>query len=56
MRKWVRNLRCADGGATTVEYGFILALIVLVVMGGIIGVASVTVEMWDGVADNVTRV
>lgn len=56
MLKRVRNLRRNDAGATTVEYGFILALIVVVVMGGIIGVASVTVEMWDDVADNVTRV
>lgn len=56
MLKRVGNLRRDDAGATTVEYGLILALIVLVVMGGIIGVASVTVEMWDGVADNVTRV
>lgn len=55
MLKRVRKLRRDDAGATTIEYGLILALVVLAAMGAVVGLASVTVEMWDGVANNVTQ-
>lgn len=40
-----------QSGATAVEYGLILAMIVLAMMAALSGVASETIEMWQGVAD-----
>ncbi|RZF66176.1 Flp family type IVb pilin [Sphingomonas populi] len=42
--------------ATAVEYGFILALIVVVVFVAILGVARVTTTMWNDVASKVESV
>jgi pilus assembly protein Flp/PilA len=42
-------------GATTIEYGLILALVVLAAMGAIVGLASSTLEMWGNVADQVDK-
>ncbi len=40
-------------GATAVEYGLILALIVLAMIGALQSVASSTTGMWNNVADKV---
>ena len=40
-------------GATAVEYGLVLAMIVLAMLGALQGVAGETVSMWDGIADDV---
>jgi pilus assembly protein Flp/PilA len=37
-------------GATAVEYGLILALIVLAMLGALTGLANKSVGMWDNVA------
>ena len=37
-------------GATAVEYGFILALIVLAMMAALSGLASETSSLWEDVA------
>ena len=51
--KIVKTL-CRDRrGATAVEYGFILALIVVVVFVAIIGVARVTTTTWTEIASKV---
>ena len=42
-------------GATAVEYGLIVALIVVVVIGALTTFASTTVGMWNDVADNVVQ-
>jgi pilus assembly protein Flp/PilA len=55
MLKRLRKLRDDRKGATAVEYGLILALVVLAAMGAIVGLASSTIEMWSNVADNVTK-
>ena len=47
------RLRSDDKGATAVEYGLILALIVLAMMASLRGVASATINMWNDVASNV---
>ncbi len=39
-------------GATAVEYGLIVSLIFLVVIGAIIGVTSTTIEMWNYVSNS----
>ena len=42
-------------GATAVEYGFILALIVLAVIASIQGLAGATTGMWNNVSDQVQQ-
>jgi pilus assembly protein Flp/PilA len=50
MLKRVGKLKDDQRGGTAVEYGLILALVVLAAMGAIIGLASSTVDMWNNVA------
>ena len=40
-------------GATAVEYGLILALVVLAIMGAVSTVANKTINMWNNVATEV---
>lgn len=47
-----RLLRCSRG-ATAVEYGFILALIVLVMIGALTELAGSTTGMWNNVSNKV---
>lgn len=51
-------LRLADDqrGATAVEYGFILALIVLVIIASVGGVADKTTSMWNDISNSVSDV
>ena len=51
----VRKLNRDETGATAVEYGLIIALIVLAAMGAIVGLASTTIEMWGNVANQVGK-
>jgi len=41
--------------ATAVEYGLILALVVLAMVASLIAVADVTVAMWDNVSEQVQQ-
>ena len=50
-----RRLRRSRRGATAVEYGLILALIVLVMIGALQFFADTTIAMWGNVADEVTN-
>lgn len=50
-RKLVRDRK----GATAVEYGLIVALIVIATMASISGVADVTITMWNNVSDRVVH-
>ena len=47
------SIRKDERGATAVEYGLILALIFLAVVGAIKGVATVTIGMWENVSNEV---
>ena len=49
-----RLLRCRRA-ATALEYGLILALIVLALMAALIGLADTTTAMWTNVSDAVQR-
>lgn len=51
----VRKFGTDRRGATTVEYALILALVVLASMGAIVGLGSITVEIWNNVADQVDK-
>ncbi|PAV69930.1 hypothetical protein WR25_02744 [Diploscapter pachys] len=58
LRRLVRRLAPAlrnARGATAVEYGLILALVVLVMIVALRGVAGVTVNMWTNVSDQVSK-
>jgi len=47
--KLIRN----EKAATAVEYGLIIALIVLAMMAGLSQFAGTTIKMWNDVATNV---
>lgn len=53
--RWLRKLRINDDGATAVEYGLILALVVLAAMGAIVKLADGTVSMWNNVTTAVVK-
>ena len=58
MRGPTKNIACrgifrCDRGATAVEYGLILALVVLAMMGALSTVANKTINMWNDVATQV---
>ena len=42
-----------ERGATAVEYGLILALIFLAMVGAVVALASTTTNMWNNVSDAV---
>lgn len=42
-------------GATAVEYGLIIAVIVIAMLASFQGVADVTINMWDHVSDKVVN-
>lgn len=50
-----RRLARDRKGATAVEYGFIVALIVIAIIASIQGLADVTVGMWGNVNDQVQK-
>ena len=45
----LKRLLRDDHGATAVEYGLILAMVVLAMLGALSGVATVTTNMWNDV-------
>ena len=65
MASWVRGdtdmgfrlskLGRDERGATAVEYGLIISMIVLAMIGALGGVANSTINMWDLVSNEFTR-
>ncbi len=53
MRRFFRIIK-DERGATAVEYGLILAMIFLAMVGALTVVASTTTEMWNFVTQEVT--
>ncbi len=56
MRPPARFIRALIGdqrGATAIEYGLILALVVIAMMMALFGLADVTTTMWRDVSDKV---
>jgi pilus assembly protein Flp/PilA len=49
----LRKLIASTRGATAVEYGLILAMVVLAMLGALSTFATKTNEMWDNVAAKV---
>ena len=52
--KVIEDVLVDDQGATAVEYGLIITLIVIAMVSALEGVANVTIDMWEDVSDNVT--
>lgn len=55
MLQRLRKLWADQGGATAVEYGLIVALIVLAMLGALSATAEKTITMWQNVAREVTN-
>lgn len=53
--KMLKGLKADTRAATAVEYGLILALIVLAMMASLRNVAAVTVGMWGNVSNKVAN-
>lgn len=51
MLKFVQRLIRNNNGATAVEYGLILALVVLACVGAITGLGGSTSGMWNNVSN-----
>jgi pilus assembly protein Flp/PilA len=49
LRRLARNRR----GATAIEYGLILSLVVLTMLAALQGLAGATTGMWNNVSDKV---
>lgn len=56
MVNFLRKLGRDTRGATAVEYGLILALVFLAMVGGVKTFGSEAVRMWTNVRDEVTAV
>ena len=54
MLKFMRHILRDDTGATAVEYGLIVALIVLAMLTALQGIATENTKMWDQVEEKVT--
>jgi pilus assembly protein Flp/PilA len=49
--KLLRALKIDRKGATAVEYGLIVSLIVLAMLASLNGVANATIGMWDHISE-----
>jgi pilus assembly protein Flp/PilA len=55
MRRLIRKLFGETRGGTAIEYGLILALVVLALLAALIGLANTTVGMWNNISTKVTE-
>lgn len=51
--RFLSDLARSAKGATAVEYGLIVSLIVIAAMAAIVSVADVTINMWNNIAAEV---
>ncbi|MBD3730175.1 MAG: Flp family type IVb pilin [Sphingomonadales bacterium] len=56
MSDFLRKLGRDESGATAVEYGLILALIFLAMVGAVQTFGNETISMWTRVGDRVSEV
>jgi pilus assembly protein Flp/PilA len=55
VRAFFHRLTASERGATAVEYGLIIAMIVLAMIGALSDVATKTNSMWGNVANKVNN-
>ena len=53
MVQFLENLKNDDQGATAVEYGLIIALIFLAMIGGVTTFGETTITMWNNISETV---
>ena len=53
MVQFFENLKNDDQGATAVEYGLIIALIFLAMIGGVTTFGETTITMWNNISETV---
>jgi pilus assembly protein Flp/PilA len=53
MKRWFGKLLASERGATAVEYGFILALVVLALIGALMAFAEASGDIWSDVSAKV---
>ncbi len=51
----LRRLARSRKGATAVEYGLIVSLVVITMVAALQGLASTTTGMWNNISDKVTN-
>lgn len=56
LTSFLKHIGNDNSGATAVEYGLICALIVVAMIAAVNGVAEITTNTWDYVADEVIAV
>ena len=49
--KFLRSIVECEASATAIEYGLLIALIGLALLGALTGLADNTANIWDGVAN-----
>lgn len=52
--KRLRNFMGDVRGAAAVEYGLIISLVVLAMIGGLVSFADASIGMWNNVSEDVT--
>ena len=55
MLDLIRRIRRCEQGATAVEYGLIVSLIVIAMFAALGNVAGSTIAMWNEVSNKVTK-
>lgn len=55
MLKFIRGIASCQMGATAVEYGLILSLLVIAMMAALGNVAGSTTNMWNNVSNDITE-
>ena len=55
MLDLIRRIRRCEQGATAVEYGLIVSLIVIAMFAALGNVAGSTIGMWNDVSNKVTK-
>ena len=55
MLDLIRRIRRCEQGATAVEYGLIVSLIVIAMFAALGNVAGSTIRMWNEVSNKVTK-
>ena len=49
LTAFLKHIGNDNSGATAIEYGLIVSLIVIAMIGALNGVAGTTIDMWDNV-------
>jgi pilus assembly protein Flp/PilA len=55
FNKILKDLGCNTSGATAVEYGLILALIFLAMIGAVQGFGEVAIGMWENISSKMVE-